>query len=352
MRNHQRQINFMTKYSKSLGGGKIVQREVIVKEKKAGGGEAEKEKENTAAAKDRSGGGKGGGKAGGGSVGGKKGGGGGAKGKGSIAEQIKAEGVARQKAKEVDKVARSIAFASALRDLPSRIESLDAASEAYSDEVVVPALLQLLDWQMQWWRETKAEQAAGHMTEAVKAWTLIQDVYRRFKPHLRLPELQTLQRSLIQLGFADIAARMARDYLLTTPAGTAVAGEKELTVEPKAVKGVKEHVVGLSAARFQMEYGGPFMLRNVSSAADDRVDFYRHSSAAPQRAHSGLPAQPQGCALIGSVTSPRPVSASLSAPVAQRTRGRPGCWMWWMRATPLCWSLPRAAARPSSPTTR
>ena len=51
MRQHQRQINFMTKYSKSLGGGKIVQREVIVKEKKGGG--VEGEKENSAASKEK-----------------------------------------------------------------------------------------------------------------------------------------------------------------------------------------------------------------------------------------------------------------------------------------------------------
>ena len=281
MRAHQRQINFMTKYSKSLGGGKVVQREVIVKEKKGGGAvEGDKEKENTAAS--RSGGAKGGKAGGGGGLGGKKGGGGGAKGKGSIADQIKAEGLARQKAKEVEKISRSIAFAAALRDLPGRIESLDAASEAYSDEVVVPALLQLLDWQMQWWREQKAEQSAGHMTEAVKVWTLVQDVYRRFKPHLRLQDLQTLQRTLIQLGFDDIARRLVADYQLSMTSGTAVAGEKEITVDPKTVKAVKEHSVGMSSARFQMEFGGPFMLRNVASAADDRVDFYRQTHGLTQ----------------------------------------------------------------------
>ena len=177
----------------------------------------------------------------------------------------------------MEKISRSIAFASALRDLPSRIESLDSASEAYSDEVVVPALLQLLEWQMTWWKEQKAEQSAGYMTEAVKVWTLIQDVYRRFKAHLKLPELQSLQRALIQLGFDDIATRLAKDYQSTMGA-SAVATEKEVTVDPKAVKGVKESRVGMTAARFQMQHGGPFMLRNVASAADDRVDFYRQNN--------------------------------------------------------------------------
>ena len=275
MRQHQRQINFMTKYSRSLGGGKIVQREVIVKEKRKDG-EGEKENSNaTAAAKVGSLGGKGGGKAGG--AGGKKGGGGGAgKGKGgvSIAEQIKAEGLARQKAKEVDKVSRSIAFAAALRDLPARIESLDAASEAYSDEVVIPALLQLLEWQLQWWKEQKAEQSITAMTEAVRVWTTIQDVYRRFKAHLRVEHLHALQRGLILLGFDDIAGRMVADYLATSGAA-AVGGEKEVSLDVRSVKGAKDYAVGMSAARFQMEHGGPFMLRNVNSSPDDRVDFYR-----------------------------------------------------------------------------
>ena len=287
MRQHQRQINFMTKYSKSLGGGKIVQREVIVREKRKEGAEGEKENAHTNPATSsnaKAGGGSGGrgGKAGGG--GGKKGGGGGGgggggKGKGgvSIAEQIKAEGLARQRAKEAEKVGRSIAFASALRDLPSRIESLDGASEAYSDEVVIPALMQLLEWQLQWWKEQKAEQSAGSMTEAVRVWTTIQDVYRRFRSHLRVEHLQALQRALIQLGFDDIAGRMVKDYL-TTSGAAAVGGERDIAVDPKSVKGVKDYAVGMSAARFQMEYGGPFMLRNVNSSPDDRVDFYRTST--------------------------------------------------------------------------
>ena len=335
MRQHQRQINFMTKYSKSLGGGKIVQREVIVKErpKKDGDGQP-----GDAGARDKGvgGGGGGSGKAGKpGAGGGKKGGGGGAKVKGaSIAEQIKAEGVARARAKEVDRVTRSIAFASALRDLPSRIESLDAASEAYSDEVVVPALMQLLEWQMAWWKEQKAEQSPGSLTEAVRAWTTVQDVYRRFKPHLRLAELHALQRALIQLGFDDIASRMARDYVLSMGAA-AVAGEKELTVDPRTVKGVREHSVGMSAARFQMEHGGPFMLRNVASAQDDRVDFYRQHS---RTAHSTAPTR-----LALGVASHS--SLPLTLRCVQPTRGKRVCSTSSTRGTQLCWSRPRVVER-------
>ena len=269
MRQHQRQINFMTKYSKSLGGGKIVQREVIVKDKKKD--ESDKER---AADKDDS---KKVGKAGKpGAGGGKKAGasGGGKAVKLSVAEQIKAEGLARQRQKEADKVSRSIAFAANLRDLPARIESLDAASEAYSDDIVVPALMQLLEWQLAWWKEVKSDtKSGGSMVEAVKVWTIAQDVYRRFRQHLKLPELQSLQRALVLLGFDDTASRLVSDYVATM-GGAAIGSEKELRIDPRTVKGVKEHTVNMSAARFQMEHGGPYMLRNVASSADERVDFY------------------------------------------------------------------------------
>ena len=271
MRQHQRQINFMTKYSKSLGGGKIVQREVIVKDKKkdeTDTNKADKEKEKD----DKKGGkagkpGAGGGKKGGAAAGGKAA-------KLSVAEQIKAEGIARQRQKEADKVSRSIAFAANLRDLPSRIESLDAASEAYSDEIVVPALMQLLEWQLAWWKEVKSDKASGgSMVEAVKVWTLVHDVFRRFKQHLKLPELQSLQRALILLGFDGTASQLVSEYVASM-SSAALGSEKELRVEPRTVKLVKEHTVNMSAARFQMEHGGPYMLRNVASSADERVDFY------------------------------------------------------------------------------
>lgn len=207
----------------------------------------------------------GGGKPGAG--GGKKGGGGGKGAKAgelSMKDKIKAQVEENQRLKEVQKITGKINVASGLKSLDARIAKLDSEMEQVGDASAIPALLLLLDWCMEAWKIAKPK---GDMQPAVKVFVLIHDIYRRFKQYLQADDFKRVSTALIMIGFEEAAARLSKQFV----------SESEGRVDAAAVKvdlrssAFPPTLIGLSYNRFQLEYCGPYMLRNVDSAPDDRV---------------------------------------------------------------------------------
>jgi hypothetical protein len=246
---HQRYLAYLERYTKSLVGGRLVLREVLVsessqksEEKEGKKGWQQKGKKEAKSAKP------------------------------SQKDKIFAETAARKQEAELKKIERSIALASQQKALPQKIAQLDAFVEKLAEETALPGLFQLLEWHLQYWRETKPE---NNFNAAVEAFVMAQDIYRRFKQYLSVAQLQTVQRALIMLGFDDLADRIVKDYVKLPAAAEKKVEAKELRVPAGKQGQYNEYSVGLSSARFQLEYAGPYMLRNVDSAPDARVDgFY------------------------------------------------------------------------------
>jgi len=267
-RQQSRQVNYWQQYSKSLVGGRLVLRELVVAPTKEAGNGNEGEDEEEAKGKK---GGKGKKadkdkekekmkKAGKPGAGGKKKGG-----ELSVKDKIKAEVEEKKRAHEAVKIQAKVNVARTLRTLDARIRKLDSELEQIGEPAAIPALLTLLDWSMEHWQTTKAQ---GNMDAAVRVFVLLHDIYRRFGKYLTADDFKRVALALVQLGFEEAAQRMIKEF---------VANSTDPRVSDKTVKlGAKSSnypatLIGLSYNRFQLEYVGPYMLRNVDSAPDPRV---------------------------------------------------------------------------------
>ena len=179
-------------------------------------------------------------------------------------DKIKAQVEEAKRLKEVQKINGKINVASNMKSLDARIAKLDSELEQVGDASAIPALLLLLDWCMEAWKIAKPK---GDMQPAVKVFVLIHDIYRRFKQYLSADEFKKVSTALIMIGFEDAAARLSKQFV----------AESDGRIDAKDVKNdlrssaFPPTLIGLSYNRFQLEYCGPYMLRNVDSAPDDRV---------------------------------------------------------------------------------
>ncbi len=196
-----------------------------------------------------------------GAGGGKKGAGGG---KSAMADKIRAGVEEQKRLKEVQKIQGKINVASNFKTLEARIAKLDTELEQVGDASAVPALLVLLDWCMEVWRINKPK---GDMQPAVKVFVLLHDIIRRFSKHLSADEFKKVSLGFIQIGFDEAAVRITKEFVAAS----------EGRISPESVKvdakpsSFPATLIGLSYNRFQLEYAGPWMLRNVDSAPDERV---------------------------------------------------------------------------------
>jgi hypothetical protein len=278
-----RATNYWEQYSKSLVGGRLVLREVIVAAPSATPSIAEGEEgEEDDGEDDKKGakGGKGGkadkpkkaGKPGaGGGKGGKPGAGGGKHGKGgaaagelSMKDKIKAQVEEAKRAKEVLKIQGKINVASNYKTLEARIAKLDSELEQVGDASAVPALLLLLDWCMEAWKIAKPK---GEMEAAIKVFVLLHDIVRRFSKFLSAEEFRKVSLGFVQLGFEEVAHRVAKEFAAQSEGRVSA---EQVRIEQKS-SSFPATLIGLSYNRFQLEYAGPWMLRNVDSAPDERV---------------------------------------------------------------------------------
>jgi hypothetical protein len=263
------------RYSKSLVGGRLVLREVVVAAPIAEAdeeGESGDEKEEKESAKGKKGGkdkadkpkkagkpGAGGGK--------KPGAGGGKGGKVDIREKIRADLEEQKRQKDAQKIQGKINVASNFKTLEARITKLDSELEQIGDASAVPALLVLLDWCMEVWKISKPK---GDLQPAVKVFVLLHDIIRRFSKYLSVDEFKKVALGFIQIGFDEAAHRLTKEFVAAS----------EGRISPESVKveakpsSFPATLIGLSYNRFQLEYAGPWMLRNVDSAPDERVTHF------------------------------------------------------------------------------
>jgi len=273
-----RAVNYWEQYAKSLVGGRLVLREVVVAapssnsiaeegesddeddkkddKKKGGKGKADKADKPKKAGKPGAGGGKGGK--------GKPGAKGAASGELSMKDKIKAQVEEAKRAKEVLKVQGKINVASNFKTLDARIAKLDSELEQIGDASAVPALLLLLDWCLEAWKIAKPK---GEMEPAVKVFVLLHDIIRRFKQYLSADEFKKVALGFVQLGFEDAAHKLTKEFVASSEGRIA---PESVRIDAKSST-FPSTLVGLSYNRFQLEYAGPWMLRNVDSAPDERV---------------------------------------------------------------------------------
>uniref|UniRef100_A0A6A7G030 ATP-dependent RNA helicase DDX60 isoform X1 n=2 Tax=Hirondellea gigas TaxID=1518452 RepID=A0A6A7G030_9CRUS len=251
----QRYLAFMKKYSDSLAGSKIVLRDVIVSQKSS------KKHPNDPGQKVKGVSGKGQKRRG--------------KGKNVRQESIKNKTTLRQKAQAKDDMIRYIELAAMIPTLEGKISKLDEKLLALSDPVAaLPGQLKLLEWCMESYRISQPDL---NKDPAIRLFQTIHDIFRRFKIHMQISEVQALQTGLHLLGFNDSAKQLALDYVQlmneTHPKKTSLG---EVLVSPNSYDESKQcEPVGISCRRFQLDYAGHLMVRNVESKPDPRVEnFY------------------------------------------------------------------------------
>jgi len=244
-------IAYLDKYAKSLKGGGIIYRDVVVSQKS----EVKSKDQN----KGKHVGGKGKGKGKAKKSGGSK--------KLSMREKIRMDVEKKQREKALENVKVFIKHASSMKTLEKRIETLDNSLVSLSEPyAVVPGLMQLLDWCVEYW---KVEKAKGSMTAAVRLFQMVMDIFRRFKNDISVDQLKELQSVLLRLGFQEAASLLVDQFIKARPERLS---RKDLLV---AMPKTKELSVGIPSYRFQLMYAGHLMVRNVDSAPDDRVSgFY------------------------------------------------------------------------------
>lgn len=281
MRHHDRYVAYLNAYSQSLAPGRLILREVLLA-KKDDKKEEKEEKEDAAEDSKKGGKGKPGAKK---DKDDKKGGKAGGSKKPSASELARekaARDIAeRKKAEFAKKLNARLVLSERLHStLESKYNYLDKELESMSEPGAVPALFTLLGFAFDLWRENRHNK---DYDRAVRVWMHIHDIYRRFREHLTSStdpkakaedrQLQVLLEYLILLGFDSAANMLADDYVNFQ---REVNDETKMTREsvlPKKPNVLCE--VGVSYTRFQLQYCGPYMLRNVDSAPDSRVDgFY------------------------------------------------------------------------------
>ena len=269
-RREQRQasnmINYWEQYSKSLVGGRLVLREVVVaptikedeqedeeEEKKESGAKGKKGKD---AAKDKP------------KKAGKPGAGGGKKGakveKESIKDKIRREVEEQQRLKDIKKIQGKVNIAATMSTLPGKIAKLDSELEQMGEATAIPAMLTLLDWCLEHWKQSKPK---SDIEPAIKVFVMVHDIYRRFKQFLQPDEFKKIITVMIQIGFEEAAQRMSKEFVKESE-GKFTDAQVKVDLKSSSFPAT---LIGLGYNRFQLEYCGPWMLRNVESAPDSRV---------------------------------------------------------------------------------
>lgn len=276
MRAVQRHIKYIEKLSAGLATGKVVFREVIISQQKSDNQQHNETSNNTGdqsvdnkkKLKSDNKASKGGAKAGKGAA---------------MKEQILRDNAIKQLKKEQDEIAKKVRTADEHnKTLDGKIAELDNSLERINEPAVVPALLKLLEWcNSAWLQECKDHKLINRaMSAALRVHTLAHDIFRRFINHLEINDFNKIHKSLCSLGFNEHATIMYQQFITTQQSRLA-----ESTASKSQLKSYKEPTyksdefnetsVNMSAQRFQLQYGGPYMLRNVDSAPDPRVsDFY------------------------------------------------------------------------------
>lgn len=296
MKRYQRNITYMDKLSAGLASGRVVYREVII-----GKSQEEKNKDTIAAVEEN--GTDADGKAGKAkkakapkpgskaaqaaatgnnnkptAVNSK------AMGKGqALKEQILRENAEKALKKEREEIEKKVRTADQHnKTLEGKIRDLDEKLEKINEPSVVGALLTLLEWSNQAWKaERKAKKDKAAMSLAVRVHTLLHDIYRRFHTHLEAKEFLQIHKSLAMLGFTEYAHRLYEQFFATQRARLEDSKDSKPLLksmkEPTftAADVADTTVAPYTPSRFQLEFGGPYMLRNVDSAPDPRItDFY------------------------------------------------------------------------------
>jgi hypothetical protein len=117
---------------------------------------------------------------------------------------------------------------------------------------------------MVYWMQEKPK---ANIEPAIKLFVLLHDIYRRFKQYLSAEELKRVLTAFIQIGFEEVAARIGREFVAESE-GKYTEAQVKVDLKSSAFPAT---LIGLPYNRFQLEYAGPWMLRNVDSAKDDRV---------------------------------------------------------------------------------
>ncbi len=236
-------VAFMNNYVKSLSCGKVVFRDVIVAPKELENDDLKREKKNYNNNKKKI-----------------------EKKEDAIRKAVDERNLTRRK----DDVAQKIAHAAGYKKLEEKIHYLDTHLLSNNDPFsVVPGTMQVLKWCMEAWRTEGKPR--GDMEIAVRVFRFAHDIYRRFLTHLEIDDVKVLQEAMLLLGFEDTATQIVSDYISESRASPRPTRD-DLKIENKNNFG--EFRIGLNNPRFQLQFTGPTMVRNVQSSPDPRVDFY------------------------------------------------------------------------------
>lgn len=202
-RNYQKFMNFISKYAKSLEGGKIVLRDVIVSKKHSSAKNTKNTKNgNTPKSKN---------------VGGRRNKG---KKRNDIRDNIAKEIAIKQREEKLEKITNKIRWCDRVhgKDIEMKIKELEALLEDMNDPLIaLPGLKQLYYWCASSALKSKPER---NMYPVVRLWQATFDIIRRFVENAsvdaELPSvelIQILQKGLQSIGFALPAERITQIYV-------------------------------------------------------------------------------------------------------------------------------------------